>query len=190
MNGLRIKDRHPLNAIDSLRSGRQNQLFISYWVITLTAGLSMPSEATFLRTSEFIHLHFSALMGLTSIASQSFNQGFVALFMAISLGTFLLLAFVSIFWIPAGSQKIFLDFKSKAILIGITVLIFFAAVYMPFYPYTIKGGTGTSSSLLLFLGSSSKMGALTVLNALFGFTQLFFIVCMRSWITTPVAASN
>lgn len=187
---IQIKDRPVSNATDLARKIRIIQIFKYYWIITVSLGLLISNEIGTLAGRGGFQEVIVAFAGVNSIASQSFDEAFVKGFLMISLGTSMALFICSLFWVPPGSQKIFSDYSSKVMLIALCAILCLAALAMPFYSYSLSGGGNTSGSLLVFIGASSKLGALTVLNALFGFAQLFFLTCMRLCLTTPVASND
>lgn len=64
--------------------------------------------------------------------------------------------------------------------------MFGAFLILPFMTQNTIDLDGSRSSAFLYLGASSKLGTLTILNSFYGFGQLFFWLALRAAFTTPV----
>ena len=185
MKELIVRKQQPLSELNSLRSNRMMRLFICYWVITVSIGLMLPSGTQLGGFRKIFHALVGGLDGVMQVATHSFDPVFVEVFLAISMLTGLALAVTSCFWIPSGSHKIFPDAKAKLVFSSLGLLMLALALGLAIKTYSIEGLSAGRASALLYLGSSTKLGVLTILNAWFGFCQLFFFVVLRAGLTTP-----
>lgn len=177
--------RYRLQEVDHLRRRRYKVIACSYWVATIFIGVVLLQyEGLAQRLAAMVAANFS-LPGLMSIAQQSFQPDFTASFMAAALTVAVLLAIASLFAVPRGSEQEFRNHRSKIIGICLGVGMFGASLGIFMISYNITGD-GNRSSALLFAGASSVVGAITIINAFFGFAQLFFFLCLRGMIFTPV----
>ena len=174
----------------TLRSRRTKQIFGAYWVVTVALGLALPRGDDMAALRGLAHSFIGGLRGVVQVASRSFDPGFVEVFAALSLGSALALAVASCFWIPSGSGKFFPDKKAKAVFLLAAGLLFTLALGLALKEYSSVGLSGGRTAAFLHLGSSTKWGVLTILNAWFGFSQLFFFVALRAGATTPVQRNS
>jgi len=156
-----------------------------YWVLTIVSGIAIYgySKSSGALIGEF---PWGGILGVHSVVRQSFNPSIVGAFIATSLFVSLVLAVAGSFYIPSGSEKVFLDLRSKVIFVTLGMLMFVATLIPIGVEHVISAKSGNSSSMLLYLGSSSMAGVVTIINLFFGFAQLGFFLCLRAAVTTSV----
>ncbi len=127
------------------------------------------------------------LDGVMQVASRSFDPGFVEVFSALSLLTAFALAIASCFWVPSGShKKAFPDTKKKVLFLLAGLLGLGLSLLITTFTYSSQGLGGGRTAAMLYLGSSTKLGVLTILNVWFGAGQLLCFVAFRAGATTPI----
>lgn len=185
MKILQMEQRYNLNEVDHLRRRRYKAIAISYWLATISIGVALlVYERATERIASVVFENFN-LPGLTSIAQQSFYPSFTASFMASALAVAVFLAVISMVVVPSGSEQEFRNGRSKIIGLLLGVGVFGATVGILLVSHTISGD-GNRSSALVFAGASSFIGVVTIINVFFGFAQLFFFLCLRGMLFTPI----
>jgi hypothetical protein len=166
------------------RRYRIGWIFLSYWILTMAAGILLPSGDQLGAIRDAAHVLVAPLRGVTQIASRSFDPGLVEVFLAFALLTAFVLALVGCVWVPTGSEKVFPDAQSRWVIVIAAVLLLMLAIGLLFKDYSPREVAGGRIATFLYIGSSSRVGVLTILNAWFGFVQLFLFIALRAGFTT------
>lgn len=178
-------------SLDSLRNSRVKRLCAAYFGITVGIGLVLPPGEQLGALRGLLQGFVGRLDGVMQVASRSFDPGFVEVFCALSLLTAFALAIVSCFWIPSGShKKTFPNTKTKVLFLLAGLLCFGLSLEITTVTHSSQGLGGGRTAAMLYLGSSTKSGVLTILNVWFGFAQLFFFVAFRAGATTPIQRTH
>jgi hypothetical protein len=169
---------------DIVRRHRIGWLFLFYWILTMVARVLLPSGDQLGVIRDAAHALVAPLSGVTQVATKSFDQGFVEVFIAFALLTATVLALAGCFWVPRGSEKVFPDARSRWGIVFAAILLLTLAIGLLFKGYPSQEAGGGRTAAFLNFGSSSRIGVLTILNAWFGFAQLFMFMALRAGITT------
>jgi len=167
------------------RGRRFKWLFLFYWILTVGTGVLLPSGEQLGALRDGARALIAPLKGVVQVASRSFDPGFVEVFLAFTLLTAVMLAVVGCLWVPKGSEREFPDARSRWLILFAAALLLVLAIGLLFKEYPSQGPGGGRTSAFLYFGLSSRTGALTILNAWFGFAQLFMFMALRAGITTP-----
>lgn len=185
MKLIDIDEKSTLDHTDLVRRIRYKRIFMLYWALTIVSGVVIYGYSR-LSGVAIGELPWGRVLGVHSVVRQSFDPSIVGAFIAASLFVSLALAITSSFYIPGGSEKVFLDLRSKVIFVTLGTLMFVATFIPIGVEHVISAKSGNSSSMLLYLGSSSMAGVVTIINLFFGFAQLGFFLCLRAAVTTSV----
>src|SRR4051812_29588791 len=103
--------------IDKLRGHRTIQILVSYWIGTVLVGTFLPAGSELQNLLSAAHHVVGRFSGVMQAASRSFDQSYIEVFAAFCLSWSVLLAVAAFVWLPRGSHMIFLNWRSKALLL-------------------------------------------------------------------------
>lgn len=177
-----------LETPDKLRARRVLQIFGAYWFVVLLGALLLPSGQHPELATRLITLCMDILSGPRRIAERSFDHYFVESFLALTLSWSLVLSLLTVVWLPRQSHIFYASGRLKAIqIVGSSFALLVAwvvpFVMLPEATYSLGGGR---TSALLYLATSSRLGAALVLGCFFGFAHLLFVAIVFASFVVPI----
>lgn len=185
MKLVRVNRRLP-SALDYLRRARVKRIWAAYWIVTVAAAVALNALGTEITLIEWFRRVARVFPSVAHVAAQSFNVPLVEAFCGISLSVGMSLFVLSLFWVPRGSEIFYLNGRSRFLMICMSIIAVVATFGILIWGGSIDEGTRNYSASLKRLGADSLFGMVLILNAFYGFGQLFFLMAARAAMTTDV----
>ena len=183
---LTSSHRSRFTEVDKLRWRRTVRLFLIYWAGVVFVGAFLPRGVDLENIRPLARLIVGNMDVVMRVASHSFDSAYLEVFVAYCLSSSVLLSLISMFWLPRGSHVVFQTWSAKLSLVSIGALLFLAAWFsVDFGPSKVSLTEGRSSALV-YLGTTSRAGAIFALGSLWGFAQLFFLQTFRTVLIAQV----
>ncbi len=179
-------NRKPWEPVDAVRRARFGSMLKVYLQLTTAVGLLLYAAISLELSGVAVINLGPVLLGVSSLAAHSFSPDFIESFLSIVVLVGWIMGFISWFWIPAGSEVAHGNLLSKLFLTFCTIGFLFICVYMLFSDNSFGGLGDGRTSAMLRLGASSFLGAITVLNVLFGLAPMFLMIAVKSVFTADV----
>jgi hypothetical protein len=172
--------------VDAVRRARFRGMLKVYLQLTTAVGLLLYAAISLERGGVAVANLGPVLLGIRSLAANSFSPDFIEYFLSIVVLVGWIMGLISWFWIPAGSEMAYGSLLSKLFLSFCTILLLFGCAYMLFSDNSFGGLGDGRTSAMLRLGASSFLGAITVLNVLFGLAPMFLMIAVKSVFTADI----
>ncbi len=177
-----------LETPEKLRARRVLQIFGVYWFVVLLAALLLPLGRHPELATHLITLYMDFFSGPRRIAERSFDHYFVESLLFLTLSWSLVLSLLAVVWLPRQSHISYASGRLKAIqIVGSSFALLVAwvvpFVMLPEATYSLEDGR---TSALLYLATSSRLGAALVLGCFFGFAHLLFFIMVFASFIVPI----